>query len=438
MNPKRYPRRGFFKKAAAITAGTIGFPLLVPSSVLGRAKGVPPSEKILLGCIGVGWQGTGNMKDFLEEADCRVVAVCDVDRDHMLNAKRLVDEKYGNQDCATYSDFRELLARTDIDAVSLGLPDHWHAIPAIEAARSGKDIFGEKPFSHDFQSGRAMCDAVKRYKRIWQTGSWQRSERHFRHACELVRNGRIGKIIRGEVGLPDGHSDFGGTKGQDQIKEPPAELDYDFWVGPAPSRPYRVSQIHKNWRWNLDTGGGQLMDWVGHHVDIAHWGMDWDRTGPLEIEGTGDFPPASNAWNTPTRYHLTTIYPGGIPMIIAGGYDTIRGGTKWIGTDGWVWVNRRGMETHPAELQNEKIGPGEIHLYRTRGHGRNFLDCVRSRQETITPAETAHRSATPGHLGMIAMTLGRKIYFNPQTEEIVNDSTATGLLSRPYRSPWRL
>jgi predicted dehydrogenase len=406
-------RRDFLKKAAGATVGVMGFPYIVASSALGNADNVPPSERITMGCIGVGWQGGSNMNSFLREKDCQIIAICDVDKNHLQ------------------------VARGDIDSVSLGLPDHWHAVPAIEAAKSGKDIFGEKPLSHDLRQGRAMCDAVKRYSRIWQTGSWQRSQSNFRFACELVRNGRIGKVHTVEVGLPSGHSDFGKTKGQEGICPPPLDLDYNFWLGPAQYGPYCPARVHKNWRWVLDHGGGQLMDWVGHHVDIAHWGMGMDYGGPYEIEGSGEYP-EEGLWNSPTRYRLTAKYPNEITMIIAGGHRDIRGGTKWIGEDGWVWVNRGNIDAQNKKLLEEKLGPDEIHLFRSPGHWRNFLDCVKSRKTTLTPCEVAHRSATPGHLGQIAMLLGRKIRFNPQTEEILDDQTATSLLGKSMRSPWHL
>jgi predicted dehydrogenase len=434
-------RRQFLTAAAGTAAGVVGFPYIISSSALGKTGNVAPSERITMGCIGVGWQGGSNMGQFLGLKDCRVVAICDVDKKTLQGAVNSVNRRYGSQDCAAYNDFRELLARTDIDAVSLGLPDHWHAIPAIEAARSGKDIFGEKPLSHDFRDGRAMCNAVKQYGRIWQTGSWQRSQAHFRFACELVRNGRIGKVHTVEVGLPAGHSDFAKTAGQEQIVAPPEGLDFDRWIGPAPYTPYRPALLPKNWRWVLDYGGGQLMDWIGHRVDIAHWGMGWDNTGPLEIEGTGEYP-KDGLYDSPTRYRLTAKYPGGVTMVIAGGHKDIRGGTKWIGDKGWVWVSRgdltKSVQTEPKELKQEKLGPNDVHLYDSPGHWQNFLDCIKSRQETITPCEAAHRSATPGHLGRIAMWLGRKLRFNPETEEIIGDPVATAMLGRPYRSPWHL
>jgi predicted dehydrogenase len=317
------------------------------------------------------------------------------------------------------------------------LPDHWHAIPAIAAAKSGKDVFGEKPLSHNLAEGRAMCEAVKRYGIIWQTGSWQRSESHFRHACEIVRNGRIGKLHTVEVGLPSGHEDFGETAGQEEPGPPPKELDYDRWIGPAPWAPYCPARVHKNWRWHLDYGGGQLTDWIGHHADIAHWGMDTEYTGPYEIAGYGEWP-KSGLWNTATRYRLTAKYANDITMIIAGGHEDIRSGTKWIGTDGWVWVDRGQLEASNPDMIKEKLEPGDIHLYQSPGHWRNFIDCVKNRSMTIAPCEVAHRSATPAHLGQIALLLDRKICFNPETEEIIGDSTASRMLSNAMRSPWHL
>ncbi len=437
-------RRRLLKRAAGVVVGSIAFPYVIPAKCLGADGFVAPSNRITMGCIGVGWQGGTNLRTFLVEQDCQVVALCDIDGNHLQDAVNLVNEHYQNTNCVAYADYRRLLARKDIDAVVISLPDHWHAIAAVEAARSGKDIYGEKPLSHDLKSGRAICDAVRRYGRIWQTGSWQRSERQFRFACELVRNGRIGKVKQVIVALPDGHRDFEGTKGQETFGPPPEELDYDRWLGPAPYAPYCPARVHKNWRWNLDYGGGQLMDWVGHHIDIAHWGLGLDYTGPVEIEGRGDFPPGE-VWNSPTEFEMNAKYADGLTMLISSrvkfpihpGWPGATG-TKWIGENGWVCVSRAGMDARPAELLRETFGPNDIRLYDSPGHWRNFLDCVKSRQTTITPCEIAHRSATPGHLGQIAMLLGRKIRFNPDTEEIINDATAASLLGTPMRSPWHL
>ena len=426
-------RREFLKGAAAVGAGVSLFDI-VPASARGKQGKPAPSNRIVLGCIGVGGQGNSNLGAFLNESDCHVIAVCDVDKNHLRDTKNRVDGHYRNTDCAAFADFRELIARKDIDAISLCTPDHWHAVPAVAAANAGKDIFGEKPISHCLMEGRAMADAVRKNGRIWQTGSWQRSVENFRQGCELVRNGRIGKVVKIEVGLPTG-SPCGPVK----FKDPPPELDYEFWVGPSRWLPYCDQRTHWNWRWQLDFGGGQLTDWIGHHGDIAHWGMGWDHTGPVEIEGTGYYP-NEGIWDAATTYFFVAKYRKGVEMHVAnGGNQGVRGGTKWIGEDGrWVWVDRGGFDANPKSLLQEKIGPDETQLFKSPGHHRNFLDCVKSRQQTLTPAETAHRSASIGHLGQIAMILGRKLRWNPDTEKFADDASATRMLTTPMRSPWHV
>ena len=225
------------------------------------------------------------------------------------------------------------------------------------------------------------------------------------------------------------------------VSEPPAELDFERWLGPSHQEPYIKQRVHMNWRWNYNTGGGQLLDWVGHHCDIAHWGMDCDRSGPSEIEGQGEFPPADALWNTCTKYRLELKYPKNITMVMAGGHNDIAGGTKWIGTKGWVWVNRGGFDASNPEWKKGKTLPEELRtvkLYQSPGHQRNFLDSIKSRQPTITPVETAHHSAIPGHLGMIAMRTGRKIRWDNASEKIIGDAEASKLLTREYRAPWKL
>ncbi len=434
-------RREFLRKAAvggaAAVAGAAGFPTIVKASALGKNGAVAASDRIVMAGIGFGMMGPGNMSSFLEKPEVQWVAVCDLDTEPLAMAKGMVDKAYGNRNCATYHDFRELFLRKDLDAVSIAVPDHWHAVLAVSALRAGLDVYGEKPLTHNLREGRALCDAVARYGRVWQTGSWQRSVENFHQACELVRNGRIGKVKRIEVGLPAGHYDFAGTFGQEALVAPPKNLDYEFWVGPAPWWPYCKARVHMNWRWNMDFGGGQYMDWIGHHLDIAHWGMGWDETGPVEIEATGEFP-TSGIYNSPTRYYVQAKYADGTPMVLAGGHDEIWSGTKWIGEYGWVWVDRGQFETEPASLKREVIGPEETRLYKSRDHYQNFLDCVKSRGRTITPAETAHRSASVGHLGVIAMEVGRKIKWDPATETIIGDPEAERLLGHSYRKPWQL
>src|SRR5258706_3912886 len=261
------------------TALAVAAPTILTSREFAQDKRPAPSERITMGMIGCGWQGGANMNNFLSNPACQVVAVCDLDQKHLANAANAVNGRYKNQDCKAYHDYRELLARKDIDAVMIATPDHWHALTAVEAAQHGKDIYGEKPLAHTIAEQQAMVKAVQQNKRIWQTGSWQRSERHFHYAAEIVRNGLIGKLKRVEVGLPAGHADFANTKDKMAVTDPPAQLDYDFWIGPSKMEPYIEGRVHMNWRWNYNTGGGQLLDWIGHHGAIAHWGPGMDVKG---------------------------------------------------------------------------------------------------------------------------------------------------------------
>jgi predicted dehydrogenase len=428
------------RRFLAVTGAALAVPAVLPASALGADGTTAPSSRITLGVVGWGMQGPGNTGEFLNLKDCQVVAACDLDKSHLKQAVDAINKHYANQDCKAYHDYREMMARKDIDAVMLAVPDNWHTLTACEAAKSGKDIYGEKPLARTIAEQQAIVHAIQQNKRIWQTGSWQRSQGPFRRAAEIVRNGLIGKVTRVEVGLPAGHTDFAGTGKEMTITEPPPELDYPLWIGPAQMEPYIKGRIHMNWRWNYNIGGGQLLDWIGHHCDIAHWGLDMDdKGGPLEIEGVGEFPPRDAVWNTCTKYRVTCKYPNDITMIIAGGHADIRGGTKWIGTEGWVWVDRGGFDASNldwrASIPEEKY---KVKLYRSDNHQRNFIDCVKSRKPTITPVEVAHHSAIPGHLGLIALLVGRKIKWDSAKEEIVGDAEASKLLSRPYRAPLAL
>jgi predicted dehydrogenase len=419
-----------FLKGMALVGAAAGFPDIIPANVLGADA---PSKKITVGAVGLGGMGSGNLGGFLGDPRCKVLAVCDVDRRNCEGAQRRVNDQYKDQGCAAYKDFRELIARDDIDAISLATPDHWHAIVAIMAAKAGKDVYGEKPFSHDLKEGRAMVTAMSRYGRVWQTGSWQRSTGDFRFACELVRNARIGKVHTVEVGLPTG-----GAGGNAKFTEPPAELDYDFWCGPSPWAPYSSDRTHWNWRWQMDYGGGQLMDWVGHHGDIAQWGLGTEHTGPVELNPIFAEFPKSGIWDAALRYRIECTYANGVKMIVQNAEGGHRMGAKWLGTDGWVWVDRGGFETFPVDLKKEKIRPDEINLYKSQNHIGNFVDCVISRRLTITPAEVAHRSASVGHLCVIAITLGRKLRFDPDKEQFLDDHAANALLGRAKREPWNI
>jgi predicted dehydrogenase len=384
---------------------------------------VLPGSRVALGVIGTGWMGLATMKIFMGDPRVQVAAICDVDAEHLKEASAAAP------DARTVHEFEELLARPDLDAVYIAVPDHWHGDIAVRAARAGKDIYGEKPLAHSWAEGKSICDAVRRHSCVWQTGSWQRSVSEFRFACELVRNGRIGKVRRVEVGLPAGLTDWDGLGGEVAPRVPPKALDWKRWLGPAPYVPYAPARVHKTWRWSYDTGGGSLMDWVGHHVDIAHWGLGLDDSGPVSVEAAGEASPHP-IWNTPPRWRVTARYAGDLTMVIAGGHDDIRPGTRWIGEGGWVWVDRPGLDASPRSLLSSRISPNEIRLPASSSHHRQFIDCVLSRSETLTPARVALRSATPGYLGVIAMQTGRVIRWDPVSERIVGDPGAERLLGR--------
>jgi len=433
-------RRRFIKLAG--TAGAaIGLPTFIPANALGRAGNPAPSNRIVMGIFGWGMMAPGNTEGLMKLNDCQIVASCNIDKNHLKQSLDTINGHYKNKDCKPYHDYREMLVRKDIDAVMIAVPDHWHELISVEAAKQGKDIYGEKPLAKTIVEQQAIVKAVTKHGRIWQTGSWQRSWTNFHKGAEIVRNGMIGKILRVEVGLPSGHSDFGHDKDQDKVTQPPPELDYNFWIGPSQMVPYRKCQVHLNWRWNYNTGGGQLMDWVGHHVDIAHWGLGFDTNGPYEVEGHGEFPPKDAVWNTCTKYRIELKYPDDIHMTIAGGHDDIKSGTKWIGKDGWVYVDRGKFDSSREEWNDIKDLPydeAKIRLHRSTDHYRNFIDCVKSRQPTLTPVTTAHHSTIPGHLGLISMLVGRKLRWDVQKEEILNDPGATRLMTRHYRSPYKI
>lgn len=457
-------RRAFLKTASA----AVVLPAILPGSVLGRGGKVPPSGKITMGVVGWGSQGPGNARSFLGEDDCHIVAACDIDKNHLQHAVDTINGQYGNQDCTGYHDYREMMARPDLDAVMIAVPDNWHALVATEAANHGLDIYCEKPLARTITEQQGIVKAVEKNNVIWQTGSWQRSQAPFHKAAEIVRNGLIGDITRVEVGLPGGYSDNNEAsrvlrqklaalpdKVQNlseitpaneaawklAVSDPPPALDYEMWIGPARMEPYVGARIHWNWRWNYNTGGGQLLDWIGHHCDIAHWGMDCDNSGPSQIEGHGEFPAADAIFNTASRYRIELKYPKNIAMVIAGGHGDIRGGAKWTGTQGWVWVDRGGFDCSNPDWKQGRNLPEELRkvkLYESRNHYRNFLDSVKSRQPTITPVQTAHHSAIPGHLGLISMLTGRKLTWDVKSETIIGDPEAARMLTRGYRAPWHI
>ena len=322
-----------------------------------------PSDRITVACIGTGWQGGNNVQSFLEEPGAQVVAVCDIDSEHLETARQTINKKYGNQDCKTYHAFEEVLARRDIDAVMLAVPDHWHGVLGTAAAAAGKDIYGEKPLAHNFAEGAG--DLSRRWS---ATGACGRREAgsgrgtNFRFACELVRNGRIGKVTRVEVGLPGGLTDFDGP-GPDQdspCRRPRRSTTTAGWV-PRPMRPTARRGSTRPGAGTSITAGAMLMDWVGHHVDIAHWGLGFDHTGPVEVEGTGEFLRSHRVWNAPSRFQVKARYANGVVLEISGGFETRRGVT-WYGDEGWIWVDRSGIDAKPRSDPDEQDPSGRASL----------------------------------------------------------------------------
>lgn len=429
-------RRQFMKLAA----GAIAAPTIIPSSALGQGRTISPGARITVGVIGVGSQGTGVMNGFMRRDATQIVAVCDATKAHSGQRKAAIEKYYAEKKdsgvykgCDTYTDFRELCARRDIDAVIVATPDHWHALATLEALRNGKDVYCEKPVTHLFAEGVAVYREVAKRKAIFQTGSQQRSDRNFRMAVEAVQNGLLGKIQHVEVGLPTGNK----TEKEGRIGLPiPADLDYDLWCGPSRYLPFHPDRLHWNWRWCLDYGGGQLMDWIGHHNDIAHWGLGMDKSGPIKVEAVGFSYPEKGMWDNPINYEVKCEFEGGITSSIS---NKNRMGTKWIGANGWIFVDRGKIEASNEEWIDPSFNRGPIKAYVSGDHHMNFIEGVRTRKECIAPAETAHRSVTPGHLGYVSAALGRALKWDPKNEQVVDDPTADKLLRAVnYRGEWKL
>jgi len=450
--PVRMTRRALLRRAAMPAVAAVAAPIVLPGSSLGLAGTVAPSERITMAFIGTGNQGTNDLHGFLGDERVQVLAVCDVNREGpgywsgsvrgREPARKTVDDRYARRSrsgqhkaCAAFEDFRDVLAREDIDAVEIATPDHWHAALVVQAARAGKDIFCQKPLSLTIADGRAMCDAVGRFGRVFQCGSQRRSDWNCRRACELVRNGRIGKLHTVRCGLPGGTPDYGRTARFHQPEPVPDGFNYDLWLGPAPEAPFCRGRVGVNFRWLLDYSGGQLTDWGGHHPDVAQWGMGTELTGPVEVRNARATWAAGPLYDTATDYSFECVYQGGLKLVIS---SRTRGGTTFEGTEGSVWCDHGRLDANPKSILTSRIGPDEIHLYDSRHHFRNFIDGVLSRGRCAAPVEVAHRSITLAHLGNIAMQLGRDLKWDPAAERFVNDPEADRYLSRAYRQPWRL
>ncbi len=455
-------RRQFLKLSSAWGLG-FSSPWVVPCSVLGNAA---PSNRIHVAVIGNGNQSTIDLPAFLEQPDVQVLAVCDVNTashgyktpDQFLGRKPVqaqVNAYYAKRagtgeykGCDAYNDFREVLARRDIDVVVLVVPDHWHAPMTVLAAEAGKDIYCEKPLSLTVEQGRAMVNAVRKHQRIFQTGSQFRSSPANRHGCELVLNGRIGKLQRILTFIAEQNAV---DPGPGWKPEPvPEGFDYDLWLGPAPEAPYHSGRCLYRFRFILDYSGGQTTNFGCHSNDIAQWGTGNSHTVPIEYEDMGSVWPAPGGlYNTATKVAFRARYADGLELICQTAPPFF--GCRFEGTEGWVQFDFKGLHTQPESLKNSVIGPNEIRLpvsnparqqdsmkFYIPDHVRNFLDAVKARKDPIEPVEIGHRTATLCHLGNIAMLLKRKIRFDPEKEQIVGDDEANRMLRRPMRPPWRI
>ena len=422
----------------------LAVPYILPASARGADGTTAPGNRIHIGVIGTGSQSRGLTENAIRNAHVRIIALCDVDRNRLAEAKGLVDNYYEDQACATYTDYRELLARDDIDAVIVATPDHWHALICVEAARRGKDIYCEKPLTWSLGEGQAVVRAVEEHKRVFQVGSMQRSGRDFKLACELVRNGYLGRIGEILVSLPNGGHAFWA----DEFPAPPAELDWEFYVGPAEWTPYHLKRCHWDWRWWMGFGGGQMMDWIGHHGDIAHMAMDWDHTGPIEVEGVHWEPNRgrNNLYNAADQYEFICKYRGDVTMTVASAArmpDVFKAcgelGTMFFGEGGrWLYVDRSGIKASDDALLKTKFGTNDFRFRVERNHMSDFLNCVVSREECIAPVHAGHRSASIGHLGKIACTLGAAFKWDPDRESIQDNPALNAMLMRRYRGDWSL
>jgi predicted dehydrogenase len=440
MVPKRsISRRQFLQRTARGAAGAAAFPYIIPSSALGADGRVAPSNRIVMASIGVGGQGRHDMNALTSLPDVQMVAVCDVDSGHRTEARKMIEQYYtSRQDatfkgCAEYGDFRDVLARDDIDAVMIATPDHWHAVISAAAAKAGKDIYCEKPLANSIPEGRAVVDAVRRYRRVFQTGSHERSRDNARYACELVRNGRIGKLHTIRVNMPvDNHAPIP----TQPVMPVPPELDYNFWLGPAPLEPYTEKRCHFHFRYILDYSGGEMTDRGAHIMDLGQLGNGTDDTAPISVHGTGYFP-EEGLFNTAMSYQFEFEYANGVKMI---GESIGPRGIKFEGTDGWIFIYIHGgdLQAEPASLLKEVIGPNELHLGRSRGHHQDFIECVKSRGEPKARVEVGHHTATMCHMANVALRLGRKLRWDPDKEQFIDDEEANRMLIPSMRGPWHL
>ncbi len=426
-------RRGFLRRSLAALAAA-GLPAWYARETFAarqretaaRARRADANSRIVLGAIGCGGQGTHIMNEARQDKNVQVVAVCDVDATH----RKTIAKKVGN-DCKDFEDFRQLLDNGDINAVTVGTPDHWHTLIAIAAMKKGKDVYCEKPLTLTIAEGKALAKVAKETGRIFQVGSQQRSDARFRLACELVRNGRLGKVKTVETWI--GSNPKGGPF---KVSQPPPELNWDFWQGQTPNVDYVRERCHYQFRWWYEYSGGKMTDWGAHHNDIAQWGLGMDGNGPVAIEAEGEKPSADpHSYNCHPTFKVTYTYANGTKLVCT----SKENGVRFEGEDGkWIFVSRGEIKASDQKLLDEPLPPDAVRLYVSNHHMGNFLEGVRTRKQTVCPAEVGHRSVSVCHLGVIALRSGKKLKWDPVQEVFVGDEEANKWLSRPMRAPWKL
>lgn len=432
MNQSSMNRRDFLKKSAL--AGVVAAaPLILPSRLRGQ---VAANEQIAVGFIGTGSIAQMHIDTLLGFQDVRIAAVCDVDRVRRDASAEKINTFYGDRDCRTYGDFRELAAQPDLDAVWVCTPDHWHALAGIEAIRAGKDVYVEKPLTLTIREGRELVNAARRHGRVVQTGTQQRSSKRFRDVAQFVRNGGLGALERIEIVIPANNKFTGAT----WLEEPvPEGLDWDMWLGPAPWRPFNRQACHYNFRFIRDFAAGQVTNWGTHYIDIAQWALDADAGGPVEVVGHGEFP-SSGLFTTATKVDFTCRYASGVELRCRTRYDGVSdGNVRFFGPRGWIDVSRTNTRTSDPELLRElNEGTSAVKLAVSNNHHDNFIQCMRTRERPISDVEIGHRTTTVCNLGNIAMLLDRKLKWDAASEEFVDDVVANRMRDRAMRGPWSL
>lgn len=409
-------------------------PFIVSAATLGRAGAVSSNGKVRVACIGLGGQGTSNLRALMGDERVQIVAVCDVDSQHAEAAAKLAGLSKGD----VYRDFREVLARSDVDAVMNATPDHWHSNVAIAAAKAGKDLYSEKPLGASIVEGRTICRAVEENKRVLQCGTWRRSGLKVRMACERVRNGYIGELKEIEIGVPGKFAIRGGVTGLEATQPVPAHFDYAMWLGPAAEKPYTAARCHFNFRWIEEYAPGYITDWGAHFLDVAQWGAGMDETTPTEVSATEVKRRDTGIYDAAESFRIEYRYANGVRVVMLSTDDKTKWGTKFIGSEGWIYTEAEMLKASSDDILRVKLKGSDVKLYESKHHHRNFIDAVLSRGRTAATAEIAQRAATTCHIGAISAVLMRPLKFDPKAERFEGDELANQMLLRPMRDAWKI